>query len=185
MPLNHQIVFGVFHSFPVFNHTFKLFNAVHFDTSINGISRLIDHIPLATLLVVLHARSLINTDAFRSAYQSGPIVRHRPAPFIHVLCRFYVSKIVQNYTGKSLSNGKRDFCKLYRPIIPKLNFNTDPMHVRRIATLCGFIVNPNQDFTLGTANLHGGAFTGKHRFPIVRLADIHTALRVIDNLPDI
>lgn len=166
------------------DHLLKLVKAVHLDAGIDRITGLIDHIPLAALFVILHARRGVDADPLRVIDKITPVVRHRPAPFVGVLGGHDVAQIIQQHTGKGFAHWLLKLAELDRAIVAELKLDTDPVLVR-FAALRSLIVDADQHLALRAADLDRGAFRTDKNLPIVRLADVHTTLRVGGNAIDI
>lgn len=96
---DHDLILGISGRRPLLDHSLELIQPVHLNTGVYGVASLIDHVPLAALFVVLHARRLINADLLRVLHQFQPVVHHGPTPLVAVLARLDVPQIIQQYAS--------------------------------------------------------------------------------------
>lgn len=116
------------------------------------IRRLLEDEPIQLADVVFYSRLHIEPDPAHLLDQVLPIGFHRPPPAVTVRPRIIdVPNIVHKHASEQDADRSRIKAKRLRPLVPELQLHPDPMLLIRQATLCGFVINANQDCALFTA----------------------------------
>ena len=175
MLLDKPLILRIRSNLTILYHALELIKPIHLNAGINGVPGLIDHIPLTTFLVVLHAGRSVNADPLGVLDEVIPIVFHWPAPFVAVGIRFDIAEVVEQHTGKGFTDRQRDHAELNRTIIAHLNLDTVPM-LALLATFGSLIVDTDEYLALRASDLDACTLGADDALPIVGLADVHSAL---------